>query len=284
MALGLAAAAAAVAIWAGWIVLTRAGASVLTPADVALLRYGAPALLLAPVWLRRGLLPAGVARWRIAVMTLGWGAPFAFLAARGLRDADVGLFAALAPGAMPLWAAAIGLAAFGVRPGPRGAAGLALIAVGLAAALAAAPLASLAGAPWITAAAFGWAAYTHAFRGSGLGPVEATAIVGAWSTALTLPLALAFGGVGLHRLPWDVLVGQALLQGVVSGVVSAAAYALAIRELGASRAAASAALVPGLAAAMAWAALGEAPALGAWAALALTTAGALLLHAPPRRR
>ena len=70
-ALGLLAAAAAVTIWAGWIVAVRgavSGPAGLSPADLALLRYGAPALLLAPVWIRLGPLPRGVAVWRVAAM------------------------------------------------------------------------------------------------------------------------------------------------------------------------------------------------------------------------
>lgn len=275
--LGHAAAAVAVAIWAGWIVLVRGTAATLSPADVAALRYGAPALLLAPVWLRRGVAPAGVAPLRLAAMVFGWGAPFAWLAARGLRDADVALFAALAPGAMPLWAALIAAVALGARFGPAARAGLALIAAAAALAVWAAPADALAGAPWITAAAIGWAAYTVAFRGAGLTPIEATAIVGFWSTLMLLPVALA-GGITLHRLPLPELAAQFVLHGVVSGVVSVAAFALAIRELGAARAAAFAALVPGLAALLGWAALGETPGPGAVAALACATVGVALLN------
>jgi len=277
--LGYAAAVVAVAIWAGWIVLVRGTAATLSPADVAALRYGGPALLLAPVWLRRGVAPAGVAPLRLAAMVLGWGAPFAWFAARGLRDADVGLFAALAPGAMPLWAALIAAVALGARFGRAALAGLGLIAAAAALALWSAPAPALAGAPWVTAAAIGWAAYTVAFRGAGLTPVEATAIVGFWSTLMLVPVALS-GGLTLHTLPLPALATQFALHGVVSGVVSVAAFALAIRELGAARAAGFAALVPGLAALLGWVVLGEAPGAGTAAALACATLGVALLNRP----
>jgi drug/metabolite transporter (DMT)-like permease len=46
------------------------------------------------------------------------------------------------------------------------------------------------------------------------------------------------------RLPTEVLITQALVQGVMSGVVAVVGYAYAVRQLGASRAAIFTALVP----------------------------------------
>ncbi|SEA82432.1 DMT family transporter [Rubrimonas cliftonensis] len=286
-ALGYAAAAFAVLVWAGWIVLTRAGAaaSALTPLDVAALRYAGPALALAPVWLRRGPVPAGVARWRLMGMTLGWGAPFALFAAKGLESADAALFAALAPGAMPLWAALLAAMFFGARFSRLAVAGLAMIGGAVALALWAAAPQTLAGAPWVTAAAIGWAVYTLSYRGSGLTPVEATAIVGFWSSLLVALLALggAMGGLTLHMLPPPEALGWFAAHGLVSGVLSVAAYAVAIRELGATRAAGSAALVPALATLMGWLFLGEAPGAGPLAAVALATLGVTLVSVAPAR-
>ncbi len=255
--IGYAAAAVAVAIWAGWIVAVRFSVTTLSPLDVALLRYGGPALLLAPVWLRRGPLARGAAPWRLVVMTAGWGAPFALYAAQGLKAADIGLFAALVPGAMPLWVAAFSALALGARYGPRAGVGLALIAAAAALALVAAPPGARAAAPWLFAASASWAAYTLAYRGSGLSPVEATALVAFWSTLALVPVALIHGQ-SLSALPAATFAAQFLVHGVLSGAASVAAYALAIRELGAARAAASSALVPGLAALGGVALLGEA--------------------------
>ena len=287
--LGLAAMALAVLIWAGWIVLVRAtvGAAV-APWDIALLRYGAPAILLSPIWLRRGLLPRGVSRLRLAAMTLGWGAPFAMLAATGLGSAQPAVFAALVPGGMPLWAALIMAAVLGARFAPRAVLGLALVAAAAALALggawAAGAWGDLRGAPWLLAASCAWAAYAVAYRDSGLTPIEATAIVAAWSTLLLIPLGLVFES-RLGLLDAAGLVEQILLQGVVSGVVSVAAFALAIRELGAGRAAAFSALVPALAAFGGWAVLGEAPGPAASAAITLATLGVALVNtAPPPQR
>jgi drug/metabolite transporter (DMT)-like permease len=288
--LGYGAAALAVGIWAGWILLVRATlgpaqAVALAPYDIALLRYGAPALLFAPIWLRLGVLPAGLSRWRLAAMTLGWGAPFALLASEGLTRAEPGFVAALVPGGMPLWAAGI-MAVLGARFAPRALLGLALIGAAALTALGGAWMAgawaNLSGAPWLVAASISWAAYAVAYRGSGLSPIEATALVAFWSTVLLAPLGLLMESRFLD-LPPVAMAEQALLQGVVSGVVSVAAFALAIRELGAAQAATFSALVPVLAALGGWAILGETPGWTTAAAIALATAGVALVNMTPPR-
>jgi drug/metabolite transporter (DMT)-like permease len=281
-AAGVAAMLLAATIWAGWILLVRAtvGAG-LSPLDIALMRYGVPALLLAPLWLRRGPLPRGTPVWRVAAMTLGWGAPFALFAAQGLKAADAALFAALAPGCLPLWVAAILWAGGGPAQPPMGRLGLWLIAGGAALALfprmAAGEWPVLAGAPWLVAASLAWAAYAVAYRGSGLSPAEATGVVGFWSTLGLVPAALIWGQ-GLTALPPATLAAQVALHGVVSGVVSVAAFAAGVRALGAARAAAFSALVPVMATAGGVVLLGEPLSAASAAAIALAASGVFLVN------
>jgi drug/metabolite transporter (DMT)-like permease len=140
----------------------------------------------------------------------------------------------------------------------------------------------LAGAPWLLTASLAWAAYAVAYRGSGLTPIEATAIVGFWSSLMLLPLAFVLES-RLPELTAAEWAAQTGLQGVLSGVISVAAFALAIRELGAARAAAFSALVPVLTALGGWVFLGEAPAAAAAAAIVVTTIGVALVNsAPPK--
>ena len=50
-----------VLIWASWILATRhSAATPLGTIDIGLIRYGVPAIVLAPVWWRIGPLPKGV--------------------------------------------------------------------------------------------------------------------------------------------------------------------------------------------------------------------------------
>jgi hypothetical protein len=88
---GVFAALAAVVIGAGWHVATRLGVTTsLHPVDLALLRYGVPALIMLPVLLKTGLLPKGAPRgWLALVRPSGswppcsaWSTPWARSASR----------------------------------------------------------------------------------------------------------------------------------------------------------------------------------------------------------
>ena len=107
---GYAGVIAAVLIWSGWIIATRDSVTRnLLPIDIAILRYGVPALFLAPVWLKKGLFPKGENPLLLAVMTLGWGGPFVYLISSGLLHVPAYLFGPLVPGLLPMVVAAFGV-------------------------------------------------------------------------------------------------------------------------------------------------------------------------------
>src|SRR5260221_1366058 len=100
---GIGAALATVTIWAGWIIATRfAGAHAIDPITIGLLRYGPPALVLAPIWWRCGLLPRCCPWWVTAIMGVGSGAPFLLLAASAFALRRPPLWGACCPGRSPL--------------------------------------------------------------------------------------------------------------------------------------------------------------------------------------
>lgn len=265
LTLGYGAAAIAVTIWAAWIVFTRYSVDAaekgvaLTPIDIGLLRFAAPALLLAPVWLKVGLKPRHMS-WPHLFALLGWGAPFALFAAAGLQTVDSGMMGALTPGTMPIFVALIGWLMFRETFGRVRQFGFLLIGLAVLAvvipAVARGDEAVLRGAPYLLGAAFCWAVFTVAFRRSGLGPVEAAGIVAAWST-LFLGAAYLFVGGALPELSTQSLAGQIFSQGVLSGAISVVTFAVAIDKLGPARAASLSALVPVLAALMGVVFLGE---------------------------
>lgn len=287
---GASAALVAVSIWAGWIVFTRAAVAPspaeLAPTawDLAVLRFAAPAILLAPFWfdrrlgLTKSLFPPGLNLWTLIGLQL-WGAPFVVLGASGLALGDAALFAALTPGSMPIWAALIAFVALGARPGAKAAVGLAALAIGVATAFVARDVGgatpALAAALMLGAAAC-WGAFTVAFAASGLSPARAAGLVGAQATLIAGAGALFFGS-NLSALPAADLTWHAATQGLLTGVAAILAYAAAIRLLGRRPASAAAALVPPLAAAMAWASLGETSEAATWLGLGCATLGVALV-------
>lgn len=251
VAVGAASALVTVSIWAGWIVATRHSVThALGPVDVGLLRFGLPAVVLAPVWLRCGLLPHGVSRPVLALMVCGSGVLFQLVAASGLETVPPAAAGVLLTGTMPLWAALIGRAvAREPLPATRRA-GVAVIAAGVAL-LAVAGLgdggAAWPGAVLLPLAALLWAGYTHAFRRSGLSALQGAAVTCAWSALAELALIPVCGTGLVAAAPIDVTV-QLAVQGGLSGLVAIVAYGVAVRRLGAAPAAAFSALAPLLAA------------------------------------
>lgn len=249
-AIGYAGASVTVLIWAGWILATRHTASTgLGTIDIGLLRFGVPALVLSPVWLRTGLLPKSVPPVVLALMVAGAGALFFQVTASALHATPAAPAGILLGGAMPLATALIGILLFGERPDRMRVLGLVTIVSGAALLFIGSLLTNGMTAAGFMLLPFGallWAGFTHAFRRSGLSPLEGTAIIAAWSFLIHLALAAIFG-VSLHTAPLPELGLQVISQGLLSGLVATFAYGTAIRALGSIQAAAFTALTPVLA-------------------------------------
>jgi len=247
---GYAGAAVTVLIWATWVLATRhTAATPLGTVDIGLIRYGVPAVLLAPVWLRTGLLPKGVPLKRVVVMVAGAGALFFQVTAAALHVTPAAPGGILLGGSMPLATALIGMALFGERPDRMRLAGLAAIVSGVVILLAASLQKSgmtMAGFVLLPLGAVLWAGFTHAFRRSGLSPLQGAALVAAWSFLIHLGLAAVFG-THLAAASLPDLALQVTSQGILSGLVATFAYGTAIRTLGGSQAAAFTAITPVLA-------------------------------------
>lgn len=250
LAAGYAGAAVTVLIWATWVVATRhTAATPLGTIDIGLIRYGVPAILLAPVWLRTGLLPKGVPLRLVVVMVAGAGALFFQITAAALHVTPAAPGGILLGGSMPLATALIGMALFGERPDRMRLAGLAAIVSGVVILLAASLQKSgmtMTGFLLLPLGAVLWAGFTHAFRRSGLSALEGAALVAAWSFLIHLGLAAVFG-THLAAASLPDLALQVTSQGILSGLVATFAYGTAIRALGGSQAAAFTAITPVLA-------------------------------------
>jgi drug/metabolite transporter (DMT)-like permease len=277
---GWLAALATVTIWALWAVATRhAVTHDLPPAAVGLLRFGVPALVLAPVVWRIDLFPKGLSLMK-GFSLLGSGAPFFLIVAFGMQFAPASEIGPLLPGTMPLFVALIGWLVFGERLAGIRVIGFTLILIGILSITGYGVLLAGNGA-WrghlmlLTGACL-WGVYTHAYRHSGLSALQAAALIGMWSFLILLPLGVpplihAFG----KGLAGPIIL-QALLQGLLSGVAGIILYGMAIDRLGASRAAAVSPLSIVLAALLAIPALNEVPSPAAWIGIILATSGVVL--------
>lgn len=288
LAVGLLAALAAALIGSGWQIASRHGVTTtLGPLEIAVLRYGVPALVLLPLLLQTGLFPHGLPRRRLVLLVLGGGLPFGLLVLAGAQWAPAAHMGVFMAGSVPLFTALGARLAHGERVTGLRLMGLLLIGGGMAV-FGASSLADAAqtwrGDLLFILAAMMWALYTLAFRSSGLTPWQGAAVINAWSSLLLLPVLLAFGAPRLWTAPWVDVAWQALGQGAVAGLLGLVTYMIAIARLGAARASLSAALVPlSTALGAAWL-LGEPLGVATLAASALVACGVALASGALGRR
>jgi drug/metabolite transporter (DMT)-like permease len=281
---------AAVSIWSGWIVVARLGLRTsLTPWDIAALRFGVAGLLLLPYVMRRGLAFERLGWIGLAAIVIGGGAPV-LLANAGLLFAPAAHAGALFPGVMPL---AVALLAAAILHEPFTDAkklGFVLILLGVFAiawnAGGAVGSGQTIGHALFLGSAVAWACYTVAMRRARLDGLHAAAIAAVGALFLYIPVYFAVEGISLAKAPWEDLALQAIVQALLTAIVSLVFYGRAVSLLGASSGAAFAALSPALTAVMAIPILGEWPTAMDWVAIAGISVGVYVVSGGPllRRR
>jgi drug/metabolite transporter (DMT)-like permease len=287
-AIGASCAVAAVAIWAGWLVMMRLGVTTtLSAPDLTALRFAVAGPLLFPVVVRLGLAVDRLGWPGFAALVIGAGAPVALVIGVGLRFAPAAHAGALYQGVVPLAVASLATSVLKERLTATRKGGLCLILVaGLM--IGGLGISGLGGRQTIgyllfLTAAVMTACYTVAVRSARIDGLHAAAIAALVSFLIYLPVYLAFIENGLLQAPWADLAFQAFYQGVLTAAVSLALYGRAIRLLGASNAAAFVALGPTMTAFMAIPALGEWPSRVDWVAITIITVGVYLASGAPLR-
>jgi drug/metabolite transporter (DMT)-like permease len=281
---------AAVSIWSGWSVVTRLAVTTdLNALDIVALRFGVAGVILSPVILRRGLALERLGSFGLAGIIAGLGAPYALVAAEGLRYAPAYDAGALNPAVMPLFVSLIAAVALGERRSTVGKCGLSLILVGALVIIG--WHAEGWGKSWdgwrvfgdalFLSAAFLTACGTVIMRQAKLDPLHAAALVSCGSLVIYLPIYLVLPGTHLSQLPLVDLAVQAVFQGVLVTVVALVLYGRAVAALGAAAGAAFGALVPALTALLAIPLLAEWPSDADWAAIVLISAGVYLASNGP---
>jgi drug/metabolite transporter (DMT)-like permease len=277
---------AAVLIWASWSAITRLAVTTQLDAwDITALRFGVAGLLLLPVVLRQGLARDRLGWVGLAVLIAGAGAPYALVAAYGLRFAPAHDQGALNPGFMPLFVALIATIVLRETSSPARKLGLSLILAGALVIVgwhaATSSLSRTFGHTLFLLAAFLWASFTVVMRQTRLDPLHAAALVSTGSLAIYLPIYMALHGIRLANVAVAYIAVQAIFQGVLVTIVSLLLYGRAVAILGASGGAAFGALVPALSALFAIPLFGEWPSETDWIGIILVSAGVYLASGGP---
>ncbi|RQO53760.1 EamA/RhaT family transporter [Variovorax sp. KBW07] len=247
---GLLAALTAAFVGSAWQLVSRHGVTTtLGPMELALMRYGIPALLLGPLWLgsKERLIPPNAPRLTLVLFVIGGGLPFGLLVLAGARWAPASHMGIFMAGSLPLFTAVGAWLHKGQKVGGIRLLGLACIAAGMV--LFAAGSFRSGSLDWrgdllFLAAAMLWAVHSLAFAHCGFTPWQGAAFVNGWSSLLLLPVLCFAGAPKLLSAPWPDVALQAVGQGVVAGLLGLVVYMVAVARLGASRASLSAALVP----------------------------------------
>jgi drug/metabolite transporter (DMT)-like permease len=276
--IGYACAFAVLFVWAGFLLMSRAGArGPFTAWDLGLLRYGGSFLAVLPIIWLRGLPRIG---WRPAaacVATAGFGFPLFAYAGFGFAPAAHG--GVMLPGLLPFWAALVMWLVLGDRFTRIQAIALALVAGGIAL-LASDTFGAHPGA-WrgdllLACGSFCWAWYMLAVRVFRVPATDATFAIALYALPAYLPVWWLFLPSRLDHAPWDAILAQAAFQGVIAVIVAGFLFTRAMNALGSARLTTITACVPALAALGAWPLLDEPLGIAGLAGVALVTAAMLV--------
>ncbi|GGJ29612.1 DMT family transporter [Neoroseomonas lacus] len=279
----------AATIWGAYLAFARAGVVAgVSPLDFAMLRFVTAGAVMLPVLLRLGLPSlAGVGWPRGLMLTLQGGPAFILVGTLGYRYAPLAHGAVAQPGTAVIGTMLLAVLLLGERVTPLRWFGAALVVAGLT--IVAGGFVATGGA-WrgdlcFIAAGGLWAAFTVTCRVWQVDPLRSTAIISVVGGVAVVPVWLAVGdGTALLAQGVGALVVQAVVQGVLSGVVAVFAYGRAVARLGAARSAIFAAMVPALAMLAGVPVAGEWPSAVQWAGLAVVLAGLSLAMGVVRPR
>lgn len=277
---------AAASIWAGWSAMTGLAVTTSLDAwDIPSLRFGVAGLLLLPVVIRRGLARDRLGWLGLGIIIVGQGAPYALVAAVGLRFAPAYDQGALNPGCMPMFVALITATILGEKPSRAQRLGLLLIVSGALIVImwhgSAWSISRKFGDILFLAASFLTACFTVTMRQAKLDPIHAAALVSTGSFLIYTPVYFLICGMRIAEVPLADLSVQVIFQGIVVTIIALVLYGRAVLILGASGGSAFGALVPALSALLAIPLVGEWPTGSGWIGIVLISGGVYLASGGP---
>lgn len=277
--IGLALAGATVFCWAAFNVAAKHGIDGgIQPANLSFLRFGTAGLVLIPalvVGLRLGWqLPSLQQTGLLAV----FGGPlFGCIAVSGYQYAPLSHGLLFAPATVLLVGTLLGWLALREPIGANFLIGGAIVFAGLTMLsgfdIASLGPSSLIGDGLFICAGALWAVYTSLMRHWRIDPVGGTISTGSMAAALSLPVLIVFGDVEFSGIGWFQFSVQAIMQGLVGGVLSVVFLLATVKSIGAARASLLPAMTPGVAMILSFLVFGTVPRLSEIAGIVAVSAG-----------
>lgn len=270
----------AAAIWGAFIAVSNLGIETgLLPEDMTFLRFSAAALVLLPFLLTRQPATLAGVGWGRAAVLAAFAGPFYVLATgHGYKHAPLAHGAVIQLGMITMTGMLIAARWFADRLSKRRVVGLLILLLGLGTVAGPGLLEASAGT-WrgdvlFATAGIMFAVYAALVRHWKLDAFSATISMVAVSVLAYAPVYIIGGGLErLASAEVSDLIIQALVQGVLSGVVSIYAFSRAVELLGAGRASLFPAIAPAMAMLMGIPLLGEWPSMWQWSGLVIATFG-----------
>lgn len=273
-----------VTLWASFAISVRAIHTVgLSAGDLALIRYGIPFLLLAPLMGREWKNLIRVT-WRDkAMIAAGGGIPFFFLTSFGSLDVTATVVGSIVTGTLPLTVALVAWLIDRSSPRKSDVFPMLIILFGVATLVAPQalerPAVILEAVSVLLICGAMWAFYTLGLRRSRLSPI-ACAILLCGPSTLYLMSAWSAGlaDISFQRLCSMEALPFILAQGVGAGLLAGLAYPLSIGRIGAARVAQIGSLTPVVTCIGGWVLLGEVPSLLTVAGVVTLTSGVVIIN------
>lgn len=233
--------AAVLLVWSGFALSVRAiGSSPLAIADVALIRFSVPMILLTP-FVFANIHELKRVRVSDALLLLVGGVPFLFLASLGAKSAPTAYVGTILAGTPPLFVAMIGHFFLSQKVSKKRAFTLSLILLGVVTMVIGnssdGSAEMLTGVGLLLSASVLWAIYTVGIKRAGISAFSVAIILSYSSFFITLALILT-DTVATHWGSFSVQEAMpfVLVQGVGVGVLATIGYSYAVGLLGSARA------------------------------------------------
>ena len=273
--------------WSGFNIVSRLGSKgVLTPFDIAAMRFGVSGILALPVFMYR----VPMREWPRYMALAGFGGlGYSLLVYSGFAFAPTAHAGVFVNGGIPFWTIAMLAMARGYKLPRHVAIAMLLSACGLVLIGFDSLVAAQARTQWrgdvlFLLAAWCWAVFGLLMRRWQVKPLLAIMGVATFSLIAYLPAYLLWLPKAIQSASVAEIALQCVYQGVIAALLAGSMYSYANQKIGPSQASMMLALVPGVSSIGAYFILGEALGPRIVTGILVVSLGAVLCALPPRRR